>query len=139
MRFLVLLLPFVVLACEPDPTEASVANELPDAKIEKVWFRTTLFSQSLESGQASESLRVGTGTEHAYAVVRIGAHAFVARTNDPVHAEPGDSVRIVFSPATSRSLCFGEPKITEADQAFISSRVFPGDEIATDPSQCGSR
>lgn len=139
MRPLALLLPFALLGCEPDPTEASVVNDLPAATLEKVWFRTTLFAQPLETGQSSEPLRVGTGEEHAYALVRIGSHAFVARTNDPVRAEAGEPVRIVFSPATSRSICFGDPKLTGADETFITSRVFPGDEVTTDPALCTTR
>lgn len=125
-----------VFACDADPTEASVVNELPGATIEKVWYRTTLFTQPLESGQSSEPLRVGTGEEHAYAVVRVGTHTYAARTAEPVRAEPGDSVRIVLSPTTVRSVCFGQPRITEEDQRFIASRVFPSDDLSSDPAGC---
>lgn len=137
MRSIALLaLLSTIAGCDAQPTEASVANDLPSATIEKAWFRTTLFAQPLESGEASELLRVGTGVEPAYAVVRIGAHAFVARTTLPARAEAGETLLISFSPATSRSLCFGEPRLDAEEEAFIRSRIFPGDAITSDPAQC---
>jgi hypothetical protein len=134
---LVLLLAFVP-GCENDPAEASVANEIPGAIIEKTWFRTTLFTGPLENGQTSQTLRVGVGVEHAFAIVRIGEHAFVARTNEPIDAREADSTRIVFSPSTARSLCFGEPRLSSEEQADIAARIFPGDELATSAGDCPS-
>jgi hypothetical protein len=124
-------------ACDNDPTEASVANELPGATIEKVWFRTTLFEEPLENGQTSRTLRVGVGAEHAFAIVRINGHAFLARTNDPVDAAEAEQTRIVFSPATARSLCFGDPRLSAEEQTDIAARIFPGDGLATAVEECG--
>src|SRR5690349_8054156 len=104
-----LLLALAVLlvpACDNDPAEASVANDIPNVTIEKAWFRTTLFSEPIESGASSRSLRVGVGVEQAFAIVRINDHAFLAVTNQPVDAPEAESTRIVFAPATARSLCF---------------------------------
>src|SRR5690349_2008219 len=84
----------LVFACDNDPTEASVVNEIPNATIEKTWFRTTLFVDPLETGQTSRTLRVGVGIENAYAVVRINGHSFLARTNDPVDAPEAEQTRI---------------------------------------------
>lgn len=117
-------------SCDGDPTEATVVNELSDVTIDQVWFRTTLFVGPFEPGQSSAALRVGTGTEPAYAVVRAGDVAYVARTVDPVVVAAGESVRIVFSPSTARSRCFGAPPLTEEEHAFIASRIFPGEELA---------
>ena len=125
-----------VPACDNDPTEASVANEIPGATIEKTWFRTTLFTGPLDSGQTSQTLRVGAGVEHAFAVVRVGEHAFLARTNEPVDAREAESTRIVFSPATARSLCFGEPRLSPEEQADIAARIFPADQLATTAGEC---
>jgi hypothetical protein len=137
-RALPLLLPFVfALACDNDPTEASVVNEIPGATIEKTWFRTTLFANALESGQTSQPLRVGAGVEHAYATVRINGHSFLARTNDPVDAHEAEQTRIVFSPTTARSLCFGDPRMTAEEQASIAERIFPSDELST-VEDCGA-
>jgi hypothetical protein len=134
---LALALSASIAACEPDPVEATVSNELPAGTIETVWFRTTLFTQPLEIGQTSEALRVGTGVEPAYALVRIGGRTYAARTAEPVRAEAGESARIVFSAASVRSLCFGSPILTEEDYAFITSRIFPGDDVAPyDPALC---
>lgn len=124
--------------CDNDPAEASVVNEVPAATIEKVWFRTTLFSDPLETGQTSRTLRVGVGVEHAFAVVRINGHAFLARTNEPVDAREAETTNIVFSPRTARSLCFGEPRLPAEEQADIAARIFPGDELATTPEKCGT-
>ena len=128
----------VAPACDNDPTEASVVNEVPGATIEKTWFRTTLFDVPLETGQTSQTLRVGTGVEHAFAIVRINEHAFLARTNEPVDAREAESTRIVFSPATARSICFGEPHLSAEEQADIAARIFPGDELAIAAEDCGS-
>lgn len=125
-------------ACDNDPTEASVVNELPGATIEKTWFRTTLFDAPLEAGQTSQTLRVGTGVEHAFAIVRINDHAFLARTNDPVDAREAETTRIVFSPTTARSICFGELRLSAEEQADIAARIFPGDQLAIAVEDCGS-
>jgi hypothetical protein len=124
--------------CENDLAEASVANEIRGATIEKTWFRTTLFTGPLEDGQTSQTLRVGVGVENAFAVVRIGAHAFIARTNEPIDAREAESTRIVFSPASARSLCFGEPRLSPEEQAEIAARIFPGDELAASAAECAS-
>jgi hypothetical protein len=129
----------VVPGCDNDPTEASVVNEVPNATIEKTWFRTTLFTDPLVTGQTSRTLRVGVGVEHAFAIVRINEHAFLARTNEPVDAREAESTRIVFSPATARSLCFGEPRLAPEEQADIAARIFPGDELATAFEDCDSQ
>src|SRR5687767_8154528 len=113
------LLCFLLLACDNDPAEATVVNDVPNATIEKVWFRTTLFTQPLETGQTSEPLRIGTGAEPAYAVMKIGERRFLARTNDPVFADPAGVTRIVFSPQSARSLCFGTPRLDAADHDFV--------------------
>jgi hypothetical protein len=136
---LLLLLPLLfVVACDNDPTEASVVNELPGATIEKTWFRTTLFAGALETGQTSQTLRVGAGVEHAYAIVKINGHSFLARTNDPIDAQEAEQTRIVFSPATARSLCFGDPRMSAEEQASIAERIFPSDELATAVQDCGT-
>lgn len=132
----ILTLAFVP-GCDNDPTEASVVNELPGVQIEKTWFRTTLFSGPIEPGQVSQTLRVGAGVEHAFAVVRINDHAFLARTNEPIDAPEAEQTRIVFSPSTARSLCFGEPRLSAEEQADIAARIFPGDELATQLEECG--
>jgi hypothetical protein len=124
-------------ACDNEPTEASIVNELPGATIEKTWFRTTLFSDSLEAGQTSRALRVGVGVEHAFAIVRINERAFLARTNEQIDAREAETARIVFSPTTARSLCFGEPRLSAREQAEIAARIFPGDELALRPEDCG--
>jgi len=67
----------LVPGCDNDPTEATVANELPGATIEKTWFRTTLFTDPLATGQTSRTLRVGVGVEDAFAIARI--HAQILR------------------------------------------------------------
>jgi hypothetical protein len=134
--FLTTFFVFLGVACDNDPTEASVVNELPGATIEKTWFRTTLFTDPLEPGQTSRILRVGVGIEHAFAIVRINDHAFLARTNEPVDAPEAETTRIVFSPATARSLCFGEPRLSLEEQTDIAARIFPGEELATAPEQC---
>jgi hypothetical protein len=123
-------------ACDNDPTEASIVNEIPDATIEKTWFRTTLFTEPVEPGQTSRTLRVGAGAEPAYAVVRIHGHSFVARTNAVVDATEADHTRIVFSPATARSLCFGEPRLAADEEELVRTRIFPGDAIATSVEEC---
>lgn len=128
----------LALGCDNDPTEASVVNAIPGATIEKSWFRTTLFSGPLETGQTSQTLRVGTGVEHAFAIVRINDHAFLARTNDPVDAREAEATRIVFSPSTARSICFGEPRLSVQEQVDIAARIFPGDELAIASEDCGS-
>jgi hypothetical protein len=134
----VLLFALLLSACNNEPTEASVVNDLPGVTIEKVWFRTTLFTEVIETGHASGTLRVGAGTEPAYAIVRINGHAFVARTNDPVDAPAAEQTSIVFSPTTARSLCFGEPRLDAEDQAFITSRIFPGDDIDATAAACAA-
>lgn len=139
MRYFASIILVAVLgtpACDNDPTEASVVNDVPGATIERTWFRTTLFSDPLETGQTSRTLRVGVGTEHAFAIVRIDGHAFLARTNAPVDARESEQTLIVFSPATSRSLCFGEPRLSPDEQADIAARIFPGDELSTSPEEC---
>src|SRR5688572_16653623 len=118
---LLVLLPLVLLVpgCDNDPTEATVVNEVPGVTIEKTWFRTTLFAEPLETGQTSQTLRVGAGIEHAFAVVRINDKTFLARTNDPVDVREAETTRIVFSPATARSMCFGDPRLSAEEQADI--------------------
>lgn len=125
-------------ACDNDPTEASIVNEVPGATIEKTWFRSTLFDTPLETGQTSQTLRVGTGVEHAFAIVRINDHSFLARTNEPIDAREAETTRILFSPATARSICFGEPRLSAEEQADIAARIFPGDELAIAAQDCGS-
>lgn len=127
-----------VPGCDNDPTEASVVNDVPGATIEKTWFRSTLFAGPLETGQTSQTLRVGTGVEHAFAIVRINEHVFLARTNEPVDAREAETTRIVFSPAAARSICFGEPRLSAEEQADIAARIFPGEELAIAASDCGS-
>jgi hypothetical protein len=127
-----------VSACDNDPTEASVVNDVPGATIEKAWFRTTLFTDPLETGQTSQTLRVGVGAEHAFAVVRINGHAFLARTNDRVDAAEAEQTRIVFSPKAARSLCFGEPRLSAEEQTDIAARIFPGDQLAAAVEECGA-
>lgn len=142
MRVLAILALAIALApisgCDNDPAEASVVNDIPGATIEKTWFRTTLFTDAIETGQTSRTLRVGVGVEHAYAIVRINGHAFVARTNEPVDAREGDQTRIVFSAATARSTCFGEPRLSPEDQAFARERIFPGDDVTDSVEECGA-
>lgn len=128
----------LVPGCDNEPTEAAVVNDLPSAKIEKTWFRTTLFDAPLESGQVSQTLRVGAGIEHAFAIVRIDDHAFLARTNEPIDAREAEETRIVFSPTTARSLCFGEPRLSAQEQADIAARIFPEDELSSQVEDCGS-
>ena len=135
---LFVVLALVLAACEGDPAEASVTNGLASGVLEKVWFRTTLFAGPIAPGQSSEVLRIGTGTEHAYAVVRIGERAFVAKSSEPVSAEAGESVRIVFTEATSRSICFGAPPLDAEEHAFVTSRIFPGEVVEGDPARCTS-
>jgi hypothetical protein len=125
--------------CDNDPTEASIVNEVPGATIRKTWFRTTLFTDSLETGQTSRTLRIGVGAEHAFAIVRINERAFLARTNEPIDAGEGETTRIVFSPTTARSLCFGEPRLSADEQADLAARIFPGDELAMTQEDCGAR
>src|SRR5437868_2095500 len=105
-----------ILACDNEAAEATVSNELPveggDAfTVERLWYRTTLFVRAIPPGATSESLRVGTGAEPAYAVLVIGEppRRFVARSNDAVVTEPGESVRIVVSQEAMRSTCLGSP------------------------------
>jgi hypothetical protein len=129
----------VVPGCDNDPTEASVVNEVPNATIEKTWFRTTLFTDPLVTGQTSRTLRVGVGVEHAFAIVRINERAFLARTNEPIDAREAESTRIVFSPVTARSLCFGDPRLSPEEQADIAVRIFPGDELATAVEDCSAQ
>lgn len=135
---LLVLLLVPLPGCDNDPTEAAVVNEVPGATVEKTWFRTTLFAGPLETGQTSQTFRVGVGIEHAFAIVRINDKTFLARTNDPVDAREAETTRIVFSPATARSLCFGEPRLSTEEQADIAARIFPGDELASTPEDCGS-
>ena len=134
-----LLCLMLVPGCDNDQTEATVVNEVPGAVIEKTWFRTTLFAEPLETGQTSQTRRVGVGVEHAFAIVRIDDKTFLARTNEPVDVREAETTRIVFSPATSRSICFGEPRLSAEEQADIAARIFPGDELASAPEDCGSR
>jgi hypothetical protein len=135
---------------EAEPAEAVVLNRLSanaPVTIEKVWFRTTLFARPIAMGETSESLRVGTGTEHAYAVVRVGedepdggarARRFVARTKDLISSEAETKLTIELSTATAQSLCFGEPRLTRDEWDFITSRIFPHDRVVEfdDPNAC---
>ena len=133
-----------------DPAEGVVVNNLAanvPVTIEKVWFRTTLFTKPIAIGESSETLRVGTGTERAYALVRIGeddpdagasARRFVAQTKEPISSEVAKKVTIDFSAASARSLCFGDPRLTRDEWDFITSRIFPGDAVVDfeDPGAC---
>lgn len=128
----------LVPGCDNDPTEASIVNEVPGATIEKTWFRTTLFAEPIETGQTSRTLRVGVGVEHAFAVVRINDHVFLARSNEAVDARAAEATRIVLSPTTARSLCFGEPRLSPEEQAEIAARIFPWEELSSASEDCGS-
>jgi len=155
-----------VTGCENDPAEAFVTNEFAATGdtafvVEKAWYRTTLFTTPLAPSEVSPSLRVGSGTEHAYAIVRAvvpeaddagegGAgdggspeqrpapRYFVARTNDPIGVEPSKSVRIAFSIDTSSSACFGRQRLSEADWNFIAERIFPGEVLEPFASACAA-
>ena len=143
-----ILLPLVtvaaLLACGQDnsPAEGEVLNLLGGSApvtIEKVWFRTTLFQRPIAGGEKSETLRVGTGTEPAYAVVRIGEEKrYLARTKNPISSEAEKKVSIAFDVPNTQSLCFGEPKLTKDEWDFIKSRIFPADEVVDydDPDAC---
>lgn len=126
-------------ACETtDPTEAVVANDLPgEYTIVKVWYRSTLFLAPIPPGAESDTLRVGTGTEPAYALLAHGGSSsnadagttllVPARTRDAVTVSPGEKTRIVFSPETAFVGCGGPSGLTAADYAFLAERIFPGD------------
>src|SRR5690349_3983053 len=113
-----------VFACGQDdsPAEGEVLNQLggnAPVTIEKVWFRTTLFQRPVGDGEKSETLRVGVGTEPAYAIIRIGEEKrYLARTKNPVVAEEEKKVTIAFNAANTQSLCFGDPKLTKEEWDF---------------------
>lgn len=70
--------------------------------------------------------------------MRINDHAFLARTNEPIDAQEAAQTRIVFSPATARSLCFGDTRMSPEEQAAIAERIFPGDELSTAVEDCAA-
>jgi hypothetical protein len=132
MRCLLLAILLGLFACDNAPAEAVVVNGHADMTLEKVWFRTTMFFRPIGPGSSSEALRVGTGVEHAYAVIRLGeddldagtkAKRFVARTREPVDSQPSETVKIVFSPTATRSPC------TKEEWDFITTRIFPTEAI----------
>jgi hypothetical protein len=141
-----------VTACDNAAAEAVVVNELgandPPITLEKVWFRTTLFTRPVAPGESSETLRIGTGVEYAYAVIRVGqddpdggppARRYVARTREPVDAQPATVTSIVFSATGSQSLCFGAPPLTREDWNFVTSRIFPSEQVEPyDPASCAA-
>jgi hypothetical protein len=133
------------LACETnEPTEASIVNGFPNDEpdpytIVKVWCRTTPFLEPVAPGQESETLRVGTGTEPVYAIVArgfapnnadAGAPKLVAaRTRDVIMLSPGETERVLLSPATALVGCGGAGGLSKADYEFIATRIFPGDAL----------
>lgn len=136
-------------ACQPDLSEAVVVNELPangpePLTVYKVWYRSALFLDPVAPGGQSETLRIGPGTEPAYALLALaydpdaGAPRLVpARTKDVIRSEPGDTARLVFSPATALIGCGGTVGMSREDYETIRQRIFPGDTFAPfDPAGC---
>ncbi len=144
-------LPFALVGCETeDPTFAVVDNDFPmltdggttpdSVAVYKVWWSSTLFSTPVAPGAESQSNRVVTGSDVAYALlapawdpssgtaptsllpVRTSARLFVAR---------GGTLHIRLSAATVEGICDATPSqpLTQDDADFITQRIFP-DEFA---------
>lgn len=139
-------------ACQGDLSEAVVVNDMPadgpePLTIYKVWYRSTLFLDPLAPGEQSESLRIGPGAEPAYALLAPAYDAdagtprlMPARTKDVIRSEAGETVRLVFSPATAFIGCGGAAGLSREDYDTIRERIFPGDIVAPfDPAGCTSQ
>jgi hypothetical protein len=135
--------------CQGDLSQAVVVNEYPANVTErytvyKVWYRSTLFLEPVSPGQESGALRIGPGTEPAYALlapsfdVDSGMRTLVpARTREPVQTGPGDTGRLVFSPTGALVGCGGPNGLSREDYDVITTRIFPNDVVVPfDPSGC---
>ena len=147
-------------ACNNDVTEAVVVNGFPAAgtstvSVYKVWYRTTLWLKPIPAGMESETLRIGTGTEPAYAILAVGLPAaggddatdvdagpastprfFLARTRDVLATGEGESKRIVLSPTSLAGPCASGAPLSREEYALIAARIFPGDVLEPFNAEC---
>lgn len=119
-------------SCEAnDPVEATITNGFapgPRAPtLEKVWYRSTLWRGPIAPQATSESRRVGTGAERAYAIMTLDAQRFVIVSRAVITAAPGTSLSIEFSGESSAGQCLTATKLPAADYDFVTSRIFPGE------------
>ena len=130
-----------LFGCQTSNTEVAIANgfpEGPDAPtLTKTWFRSTLYLEPIAPGATSESLRVGTGAEPAWAILSLydprapdaPPSITVARTRAVIAIEPGDERTIVISPETAFVGCGGPGGLSPEDYAVARERIFPGEGL----------
>lgn len=161
----------VAAGCESTAaTEANVVSEFSTNDpatswtIVKVWYRSTLFVGPIAPGETSEeTLRVATGSEPAYAILRMekkpapiedggaeagagagaGAGAMLvvaARTRGSIEFSVGEKKPITLSPATMLIGCGGINGLPQPDYELIKTRIFPGDPLpAFGQTGCGDQ
>jgi hypothetical protein len=144
-------------ACETeDATFAIVDNDYtapPDGAafvgvtLYKVWWSTALFDAPLAPGAESDSQRVVTTDDTAYALLAPG---WAASSGAPptklipikgkatLSVKRGDTVHIRVSDLTMTGNCGAGQPLSQADADFITQRIFPGDFAggAYDASSC---
>lgn len=121
-------------------TERSVENAWPDGPgaptLVKVWYRTTLWERPIAPGTQSEVLRVGTGEEPAYAVLRIGERQFLAVSRDAIVTLAGTEGVLSFSPTVSRGACATTEPLSKDEYDFAATRIFPGEAVEPFGAKC---
>jgi len=136
---------FAHLNCEASsPTEAIIRNEFSSAAgtpedaptLSRVWYRSTLWQQTIAPGADSERLRVGAGTERAYAILNVGSRSFVVVSRTPIMTPIGETTTIRFSPSETFASCFTAQSLSREDYDFVTSRIFPGTNVEAFDVSC---
>lgn len=127
--------------CETtSPAEAAVRNGFePGASapvIAKVWYRSTLWTGPVDPGAESGALRVGTGSERAYAILTIGSRSFVAVSRDVITTSVGETKMLTFSAGESLAPCFTTNRLSAEDYELVTTRIFPDEVVEPFDASC---
>ena len=140
-------------ACDTeDPTTAVIDNDYPavdpdggdpamQTVVYKVWWSSSIFPDPVPGGTESDTSRVVTGADYAYALLAPGwdpastdppAILLPVKTRDPLFVTRGGTLHIHVSGATVVGDCAtaASGPLTQDDADFITERLFPGDFAA---------
>jgi len=157
MKKLLALLTMMALAgCDTeDATSAVVDNDFPQlgdagapdsVVVYKVWWSSSLFEAPVAPGGESDSTRVVTNSDIAYALLAPAwdpssgvapTYLIPVMTTQPLFVARGGTLHIHLSSSTVQGICDASPSqpLTQDQADFITQRIFPGDftkgQIAT--------
>lgn len=139
--FVMLVGASVASGCETtSPAEAVVHNGFEPGVnaplLAKIWYRSTTWTGPIEPDAESGALRVGTGTERAYAIVTVRARSFVAVSRDVITTSVGETKTLTFSADESMATCFTTNRLSAEDYDFVTTRIFPGDDVEPFDASC---